>query len=62
MGDKLRKLLKKHPEKTQRALEILPGTATWLVILFPLWGALFMPRIVAYFTIAFLVFWFYRSY
>lgn len=62
MGKKLRKLLKKHPQKMQRALEMLPGTATWLVILFPLWGALFMPKFVAYFTIAFLVFWFYRSY
>jgi hypothetical protein len=27
-----------------------------------LWGAFFMPRVVAYFTIAFLVYWFYRSF
>jgi len=62
MGDKLRNLLKKHPRRVQRFLEMLPGTATWLIILFPLWGALFVPRIVAYFTIAFLVYWFYRSF
>jgi len=58
----LRQLLEKHEAKTQRALEMLPGTATWIVIFFPLWGGLFIPKIVAYFTIAFLVYWFYRSF
>ena len=48
--------------KFQRFLEILPGSITWLVILFPIWGAFFIPRAVAYFTIAFLVFWLYRSF
>jgi len=62
MGKILRKLLKKYPQKSQRALEMLPGVTTWLVISFPLWGAFFIPKIVAYFTIAFLVYWLYRSY
>lgn len=62
MGNRLRKLLKIYPQKSQRLLEMLPGTITWLVILFPLWAALFIPKFVAYFTIAFLVFWFYRSF
>ena len=48
--------------KLQRFLEMLPGSITWLVILFPIWGAFFIPRVVAYFTIAFLVFWLYRSF
>jgi hypothetical protein len=48
--------------RTQRILEMLPGITAWIVILFPLWGALLIPRVVAYFTIAFLVFWFYRSF
>ncbi len=48
--------------RKQRLLEMLPGSITWLVILFPIWGAFFIPRIVAYFTIAFLVFWLYRSF
>jgi len=62
MGKKLRQMLNKHPRRVRRALEMLPGTTAWLIILFPFWGAFFMPRIVAYFTIAFLVFWFYRSF
>jgi len=48
--------------RRQRFLEILPGSITWLVILFPIWGAFFIPRTVAYFTIGFLTFWLYRSF
>jgi hypothetical protein len=47
--------------KLQRGLEMLPGVSAWTIILFPLWGALIIPKIVAYFTVIFLVFWFYRS-
>ena len=52
----------KHEKKFTRFFEVLPGSFAWLIILFPLWGAFFIPRIVAYFTIGFLVFWFYRSF
>lgn len=52
----------KRESRTQRLLEIMPGLTAWLIILFPIWGAFFIPRVVAYFTIAFLVFWFYRSF
>lgn len=62
MGEVLRKLLKKHPQRIQRALEMLPGITVWTIILFPIWGAFIVPRIVAYFTIAFLVYWFYKSF
>ncbi|MFH1840892.1 MAG: hypothetical protein ABH807_01935 [Candidatus Shapirobacteria bacterium] len=48
--------------RSQRALEMLPGITAWTIIFFPLWGALIIPEVVAYFTIIFLVFWFYRSF
>lgn len=57
----MKKILKIYDARTQRILEMLPGLTAWLIILFPLWGAFFIPKIVAYFTIAFLVYWFYRS-
>jgi len=56
------KFLEKHEKAIQRALEIAPGLLAWGFILFPFWGSFFMPRIVAYITIAFLVYWFYRSF
>ena len=58
----MKRFIEKYDRKVQRCLEILPGTLAWTIILFPLWGAFFIPRIVAYFTVAFLVFWFYRSF
>ena len=57
----MKKFIANHERLTQRSLEMLPGTLTWVLILFPLWGAFFIPKIVAYFTIAFLVYWLYRS-
>ncbi|KKQ05505.1 MAG: hypothetical protein US15_C0028G0001, partial [Candidatus Moranbacteria bacterium GW2011_GWF1_36_4] len=56
------KFFTRYPIKTQRALEILPGFVSWFLILFPLWGALVIPYIVAYFVLFFDVFWFYRSF
>lgn len=58
----MKRIVETYDPQVQRILEMLPGMSAWLIILFPLWGALFIPRIVAYFTIAFLVFWFYRSF
>jgi hypothetical protein len=57
----MQRFLEKHDKKIQRLLEILPGSIAWLFILLPLWGAFLIPKVVAYFTIAFLVFWLYRS-
>lgn len=51
----------RHPKKTQRMLEILPGLFSWSLILFPFWGSLIIPRIVAYYVIIFAVYWLYRS-
>lgn len=54
-------LFRKYPNKMQRFLEILPGFTSWSLILFPIWGSLFVPEIVAYYIIFFSVYWLYRS-
>ncbi len=51
----------RHPVKTQRFLEILPGFFSWSLILFPIWGSFFIPEIVAYYVIIFAIYWLYRS-
>lgn len=48
-------------KRIQRALEILPGFVSWNLIIFPVWGAFIMPLVVAYFILAFDIFWFYKS-
>lgn len=57
----VRRYIHRHPVRTKRALEILPGTVSWFLILFPFWGSLVIPELVAYYIIAFSVYWFYRS-
>ncbi|HSW90128.1 MAG TPA: glycosyltransferase family 2 protein [Patescibacteria group bacterium] len=57
----IRNYVRRHPVKTQRFLEILPGFVSWSLILFPFWGSLVMPTIVAYYIITFSVYWLYRS-
>ncbi|HYD35379.1 MAG TPA: hypothetical protein VD999_04895 [Vitreimonas sp.] len=52
---------RRHPVRTQRALEILPGFFSWSLILFPFWGSLVFPTAVAYYVITFTVYWLYRS-
>src|SRR4030042_6105375 len=51
----------KKPDKLHRFLEILPGVFSWSLILFPVWGSFFIPLAVAYYIIAFDVYWLYRS-
>ena len=53
--------VKRHPVRTQRAFEILPGFVSWSLILFPVWGSFLVPNLVAYYVIAFSVYWLYRS-
>lgn len=48
--------------KRYRFWEMLPGIISWFTILFPIWGAILIPKAVAYFVIAFLVFWLYNSF
>lgn len=59
--DKIRTWIKRHPVKSQRFLEILPGFTSWFLILFPIWGSFLIPEVVAYYIIGFTVYWFYRS-
>jgi len=47
--------------KFYRLLEMIPGFLSWNIILFLIWGSFLVPRLVAYFVIAFLIYWFYQS-
>ncbi|OGV96627.1 hypothetical protein A2W24_01545 [Microgenomates group bacterium RBG_16_45_19] len=53
--------VRRHPVKSQRLLEILPGAFSWFLIIFPLWGSFVVPTLVAYYIITFNVYWLYRS-
>ena len=57
----MRKFFLKHDKKITRILEILPGFVAWNLILFPFWGSFAFPIVVAYFILAFDVFWLYKS-
>jgi len=57
----IKRYFHRHPIRTQRALEILPGFFSWSLILFPIWGSFLVPTLVAYYVIAFAVYWLYRS-
>jgi hypothetical protein len=57
----IKRYFRRHPIRTQRALEILPGFFSWSLILFPVWGSFLVPTLVAYYVIAFAVYWLYRS-
>lgn len=57
----LRKFLLKYDRQVHRALEILPGTFSWSLILLLLIGGFVIPSYIAYLVILFYVFWFYKS-
>ncbi len=52
----------RYPIKTRRLLELLPGFVSWTLILFPIWGSLLIPAVLAYFILFFDVYWFYKSF
>lgn len=54
-------LFDRYPIKTRRFLELLPGIFSWSIILSPLWGALLVPYLIAYFILFFDVYWLYKS-
>jgi len=56
-----RSFIIKHEKIVQRLLEILPGFVSWNIILFPYWGIFLIPNAVAYFILAYNVYWFYQS-
>lgn len=41
---------------------MIPGIFAWVTISFPIWGSFLVPRLVAYFVIAFLIYWLYQSF
>lgn len=57
----IKRYFRRHPIRTRRALEILPGFVSWSMILFPVWGSFIYPTAVAYYVITFAVYWLYRS-
>lgn len=52
----------RYPIKTRRILEILPGVTSWTIILFPVWGSLLFPYVVAYFILFFDTYWVWKSF
>ncbi|MCD6226058.1 glycosyltransferase family 2 protein [bacterium] len=57
----IKTLQDQHP-RLWRLLEMIPGLLAWSLIIFPLWGSFVIPTAVAYFIIAFLLYWFYQSF
>ena len=57
----IKRYFHRHPVRTQRALEILPGIFSWFWILFPIWGSFLIPKLVAYYVIIFAVYWLWRA-
>jgi len=57
----LSNFIRKHERGVLRFLETLPGLTSWGLILFPYWGIFVVPEVVAYFVLAFNVYWFYQS-
>ena len=58
----MRKFILKHERGVYRSLEILPGFVSWNLILFPYWGIFIIPNVVAYFVLAYNIYWFYQSF
>lgn len=58
----MKRVFEKYPLKTIRFLEILIPTISWTIITMPVWLSFFYPEGVAYFVIAFDIYWFYRSF
>lgn len=47
--------------RSYRALEILPGALTWIILLLPAILAEISPKLAAYFIVAYLLLWFVRA-
>jgi len=57
----LKQWVERHPIRSRRILEVAPGMVSWSLILFPIWGSLVVPLAVAYYVLAFAIYWLYRS-
>lgn len=58
----MKHLIERYPNVSQRTFEILIPLLAWLTITMPIWLSPFHPAIVAYFVLAFDVYWFYKSF
>ena len=58
---RFKEFLIKHDKRVHRILEILPGTVAYSMILFLLVGGFIIPTTVAYFVLAYDIFWVYKS-
>jgi len=58
---RVRQFIIRNDRVIQRLLEILPGFVSWNIILFPYWGILVIPNVVAYFILSYNIYWFYQS-
>ena len=57
----MREFFIRHDQAVHRFLEILPGLFSWNLIFFPYWAIFVVPTFVAYFVLAFNIYWFYQS-
>lgn len=57
----MRRIFERYPVKTRRLLEIVIPAVSWFLITLPFWLSFYHPAIVAYFVIAFDVYWFYKA-
>ena len=55
-------LKQRHTKKFDRFLEILPGLFAWGIIIAPAIGGLFIPNIIAYGIMLFIIYWFLKSF
>lgn len=62
MTDFFDKFFTRYPIKTKRALEIVPGLLSWIIITIPFWGSILFPTPLAYGILFFDVFYFYKSF
>lgn len=58
----MRKFLVRNPHVIKRTFEIMFPLLTWFMITLPLWLSPFHPALVAYFILAFDVYFFYKSF
>jgi cellulose synthase/poly-beta-1,6-N-acetylglucosamine synthase-like glycosyltransferase len=58
----MKRLIERYPEKSNRFFEISIPLVSWLMITLPVWLSFRHPALVAYFVLAFDVYWFYKSF
>lgn len=58
----MKRVFEKYPQKTIRLLEILIPIISWTIITMPIWLSFSYPEGVAYFVIAFNIYWFYKAF